>query len=297
MASNNMMKQVEEAHGRERVADLLLKHIDSIEALRTLVGVSEHYEPSRHDDLWLLRFVLTHAGRSGGLKAAAKAALATLAFRKAHDLDAENFATKPEVLDVMRRFYAHASPGAVTYYAPDADRGVMIVGLLRAVDFHKIANDVTAEETLVWGRVSAEWVFRQCDEVTRRTGYLTKYARIVDMKGWGFSQLNRAFQKRQRESSKELEDFYPQMLGAVFLCHPPGWIQAVWRVWRNLMPPRFVEKIDIVSPKTNADERRRLVRFCAAESLPSLFGGPNDTWPLPQARGDAPPVSASNNAV
>ena len=50
------------------------------------------------------------------------------------------------------------------------------------------------------------------------------------------------------------------------------------------MPPRFVEKIDIVSPKTNADERRRLVRFCAAESLPSLFGGPNEQWPLPQAR-------------
>ena len=33
----------------------------------------------------------------------------------------------------MMPLLAHASPGAVTYYAPDADRGVMIVGLLRAV--------------------------------------------------------------------------------------------------------------------------------------------------------------------
>ena len=60
-----------------------------------LVNVSEHYEPSRHttcssflcvDPCWSV-------GRPQG---GGKAAVATLAFRKAHDLDAENFATKPE---------------------------------------------------------------------------------------------------------------------------------------------------------------------------------------------------------
>ena len=84
--------------------------------------------------------------------------------------------------------------------------------------------------------------------------------------------------------SKALEDYYPQCLDAAFLCHGPAWLQGLMRGLRPLLPQRFVEKIDFISPATNANERERLLRFVSRRDLPERFGGECATWPLPSAR-------------
>ena len=75
--------------------------------------------------------------------------------------------------------------------------------------------------------------------------------------------------------------FYPQLLLAVYPCNPPSWIQAFWRLVRPLMPKRFVEKVDIISPAAYPSEARRLLRVIAMEDLPKRFGGQSTLWPPP----------------
>ena len=92
-------------------------------------------------------------------------------------------------------------------------------------------------------RLAVEWLHRQCDEVTRRTGYLTKYVRLIDLHGMSLRGINRRFQRRDAENTKAIEDFYPQLLGAVFICHAPRWLQGVWRGLRTMMSARVLEKV------------------------------------------------------
>ena len=122
------------------------------------------------------------------------------------------------------------------------------------------------------------------DQVTRRTGYLTKYVRIVDLKGLKLSGVSREFQRRDSKNSKEIENAYPQLLGAIFLCHAPKWMQTVWRGLRMMMPARVVEKADFIEPSTSSAERTRLLRWVALEHLPTFLGGPVQHWPPPNAR-------------
>ena len=124
-----------------------------------------------------------------------------------------------------------------------------------------------------------EWSWQWMDDITRRTGRLTKTARLIELRGLSLGGLNRQYISRDGAHAKALEDYYPQLLGAAFFCHPPYWVTAVWRVCRPLFPARFIEKVDLVAPQTNAAEARRIERYVAASELPTRFGGENPAWP------------------
>ena len=199
-------------------------------------------------------------------------------------MDAQEFESTDEARTAIKRFYSAIPPGAITYYSPDSNRGPLLVGVLCDLNFRSLAAAMTPEETATAGQLSAEWLFRQCDEVTRRTGLLTKYTRLIDLRDVKLSNMSREFQRRDRESSKMLEDFYPQLLEAVYLCHAPSWLQTFWRGIRPLLPVRFVEKVDFISPQKSVSERKRVLRHVAHEPLPVRFGGGCTSWPLPNAR-------------
>lgn len=248
---------------RLRVVDLLEEHAAAIDSLRASVCNDPLYRPARHDGLFLLRFVLSHAAK-GGAAAAAAAVRATLRYRDEFDMDADGYDATPAAWEAMRLFYSAVGQGGITYYAPDPDRSLLLVVVIQEINFHQLASSQTPTQTALGARCSSEWLFRHCDAVTRRTGYLTKYARLIDLRGLKLSAMNREFQRRDREISKALEDFYPQLLGAAFMCHGPGWLQSLWRGMRPLLPARFAEKVDFVNPAANAAERGRLLRLCRA---------------------------------
>ena len=278
-----------EAHGRRRVADLMAMHESDLVALRACVCHEDHYDARRHDDLFLLRFLLTHLAKGrGGIDAAAKAATATIAWRAAHGLDDPALICGGDAAleaGPVAKFYAALSArDAISYYVPDGDRGPVLVAVPGLLDFHHMVAAMSEEEQTVAHRLSNEWLWRQCDEVTRRTGFLTKYVRLIDLNGMSLRGISRNFQKRDAKNSKAIEDYYPQLLGAVFICHAPRWMQGVWRGLRRVMPTRVVEKVDFLEPLTNAMERQKLQRWIAIENLPRCFGGACNTWPPPNAR-------------
>lgn len=276
-------------HERDRLSDLLAKHAAAMAELTSIVRVSPLYDPQLHDDVWLLRFLLSHL--RGGASQAASAALSAMAFRKAHGLDSSAVRPPcggPEALKlpaVAKLYGSMRSTAAVSFFVPDAQRGAVTVAVPALIDFHRAAASLSEEEQSLAHLLATEWLYLQCDAVTRRTGYLTKSARLIDLHGMKLSGISREFQRRNGRDSKALEDCYPQLLGAVFLCHAPTWLNVVWRTLiRPMMPPRVLEKVDFLTPLTSERDRRRLHAYLAEEHLPECFGGPCTVWPPPNSR-------------
>ena len=286
-AAATQLSTTVKAHGRERVKDLVAKHAHAIMTLRALVSAEPHFDPRLHDDLFLLRFVLSHE-KKGGIAAAAAAAKGTIAFRFARGLDDPSVPVGGQaalkVVAVAKLYAALRDPAGISYYVPDPDRATVLVAVPALLDFHKMVATLSDEEQTLAHGYSTEWLWRQADAVTRRTGYLTKYVRLVDLNGMSLRNFSRDFQRRDAKNAKAIEEFYPQLLGAVFICHAPRWLQGVWRGIKRLMPARVVEKVDFLEPLTNSAERNKLLAWIALEHLPTCFGGPCEVWPPPNSR-------------
>ena len=150
------------AHGRERIADLIAQHAEQLATLRSRVCDEEHYDAARHDDLFLLRFVLSHlpcnlplgsTGRQAGMQAAVKAVQSTIAWRARHGFDEPGLLCGgPDalVLGPVATFYASmAVRDAVSYYVPDADRGAVLVAVPGLLDFHHMVATLSEEEQVM----------------------------------------------------------------------------------------------------------------------------------------------------
>lgn len=150
------------AHGRERIADLIAQHADKLATLRSRVCDEEHYDAARHDDLFLLRFVLSHlpcnlplgsTGRQAGMQAAVKAVQSTIAWRARHGFDEPGLLCGgPDalVLGPVATFYASMTVrDAVSYYVPDADRGAVLVAVPGLLDFHHMVATLSEEEQVM----------------------------------------------------------------------------------------------------------------------------------------------------
>ena len=69
---------------RPLIKELLAERAEQLDALRELASVHPHYDASRHDDLWLLRFLMSHNYEAAR---AAKVARQVLAWRRDHRMD------------------------------------------------------------------------------------------------------------------------------------------------------------------------------------------------------------------
>ena len=268
---------------RPAVCDLITQHSDALAAVRSLVAVDSLYDPNRHDDLFLLRFVLSHT-KKGGVTSAASAARATLRYRHEHGLDSQDIRREwpsPRYdWPAYRIFMTCVEPSSLSHTLPHPDRGVVSIVAMSGIDQAGMAA-TDAADTLASHRRWTEWCFQMVDDITRRTGRLTKTCRLIDMRGVRLRDMDRAYIARDGANAKTTEDFYPQLLAAAFLCHPPSWIQFLWRVCRPLFPQRFIEKIDLIAPQSNPAEARRIHKYAPPESIPVRFGGLMTAWPPP----------------
>lgn len=276
---------------RASVPELLSKHASNIDLVR--VGLQEDplYEPTKHDDLWILRFLLSHKQK---VKKATKAARHALEFRNKHKLDERDLRfIAPHTIkngndetpfagsESLKRAWRIRYPtDCLTFTIPDQTRGV--VGFLRLADFKrdkKTMKALTDEDLAAVFIYLSEWTFQWLDYVTRKTGRLTKSVRFLDFSGFSMFQVSRDASKRDSKVMGEMEDVYPQLLHAVFFYNQPSWIQAFWATFRPIMPSRLVEKVDMIEPKHNEKEAKRLFQFVSKEQLPVSLGGDNTVHP------------------
>lgn len=91
--------------------------------------------------------------------------------------------------------------------------------------------------------------------------------------------MDRELVKRDGKVMGIMEDCYPQLLQAIYICHAPAYMQIPWRLLRPLLPKRVTSKIDFIAPCNNEKECQRLFQYVTLEHLPTRFGGANNKWP------------------
>jgi CRAL/TRIO domain len=266
---------------RPSVVDLISEHRSSIDQVRTELETDPLYSPSKHDDLWILRFLLSHNMR---VKLAVKKAKYTLAFRKEHQLDRQDIRYAERYSgfagESCTRYMKYCAKDAATFVIPDGQRGVMEIICLGGMDHHSLVKNLDESDWLPIFLFSSEWTHQWLDYITRTTGRLTKSIRIVDMSGVTMQGISIENSRREGKVMAVMEDCYPQMLQSMFLCHAPVWVQMPWRLICPILPKRVVSKIDFVDPVKSASDRKRLLRYVSLEHLPVRYGGEYEEWPV-----------------
>lgn len=271
---------------RPLVKDLLAKYRKEVDHVIEGLKDDPLYVPTKHDDLWVLRFVMSHKGSfKKSVKAALKAAKHTLLFRKEHKLDERDIryltpGTDKAACPEMKEMLQYADDDTFLWCLPRADGPVVAFVRFKGYDQNALVGKVDKSCWLPTFVYLTEWAFQWIDYVTRKTGRLTKNVRLIDFKGMGMLEINREVASRDAAAMKVTEDCYPQLLQTILICHSAGWMQGLWRLLRPLMPRRTVEKVDFISPSTNDKERDRIFPHVPLDLLPERFGGNYASWPV-----------------
>lgn len=263
---------------RPAVKDLIQQHSTKIDKVKE--GLQDHplYDANKHDDLWILRFWLSHKKS----KAAIDAAKHTLEFRKTHDLDSKDIRDLPPHRIKEGKVYEYLQcwkPDALNFTHPHPQRGVVCWLKFSSMDQHKVVEELSEDYWLPAFLASSEWSFQWLDYVTRTTGRLTKSVRFIDCDNIAMSGFNRECSRRDGKAMATMEDCYPQLLETLFLCNPPTFFKIIWTVVRVIMPKRVLDKFDMMNPRENEKERRRAYRHISEQDLPMKFGGKNPKSP------------------
>jgi len=324
---------------RPLISDLLLKHSKEIESVRNKIKDEELYKKDtaaendvndqkhrrRYDDIWILRYVLSHG--KDDLEGAAEAAIQTMVFREEKKLNhQDNCDLRYRMQNIgdshdTKRFKSLSVTTAVTaaplpgweklndcsskntsmMIQPNLDRGPILIVDMSTFNMDLVHEKFTHDELLETNLYTNECIFQVVDEVTRRTGKLTKFCKIIDMDGWQLSKVNRSYIKADAAVSKELENMFPQLVGTVLLVNAPSWISIIWSFAKMFMPQRAISKVDILpamkktkknssssssssssstSSKSQMKQLTPFLKYISAEHLPEKYGGQNKQWPL-----------------
>ena len=201
------------------VDELLEIHADAINQILRRMSVDPLFQPERHDKLWLLRFYLSHKD----VEKAANAMSRALATRKEKHLD--------EIGSIVRSAHPDDWPIAgmledllpvvgLHRWWPDI-RGCMLhIGKATDMDMHRLYREHDRFMTIaLWGM---EYTFQAMDALTRRTGRIQKYVRMLDVQGYPIRSLNLRFVRLLARQQGDLADLYPQLMGATYLVNVPS---------------------------------------------------------------------------
>ena len=278
------MDPVNEHDVRPAVKDLIAKYRVSIDKVKTMLEPHPLFDYSKkHDDLWILRFCLSHKNKPKG---AAKAAGHTLEFRDKYQLDTQDIRFQAitkgatDLPPALARYMEHCTDDGLQWALPNPQRGVVSILNCGGIDQHALVKNVDEKDWLASFLHLSEWTFQWLDYVTRVTGRLTKSIRLFDIAEVKFSGFSRECNRRDGNTMAAMEDVYPQMLQTLFICRASPWVQVPWRIVRPLMPKRVVEKMDFINPDKKESERKRLLEYLDEDHLPVRFGGKYEPWPV-----------------
>merc|ERR1719491_2774680 len=172
---------------------------------------------------------------------------------------------------------------------PNPDRGPILIFVMSTFNSDNVHELFSHEELLESNLYTNECIFQVLDEVTRRTGKLTKFCKIIDMDGWQLSKVNRSYIKADAAVSRELENMFPQLVGTVLLVNAPSWISIIWSFAKMFMPQRSISKVDFLPPmkktkknsssssstssKSQMKQLKPFLKYISEEHLPEKYGG------------------------
>ena len=276
--TNPPIPPIDQYDDRPCVSSLINEHRYWIDQVRQELESDSLFDHHKHDDLWILRFVLSH---KKNVASAVKAAKYTLAFRNKHGLDDKDVRyIQPSENEALQRYLKHVRDDAIRLVIPDHQRSVILFIDIGGVNQHGLVSNVKESDWLPSYLHYNEMAFQWLDYITRRTGRLTKLIRIIDGRNIQLPAFNIECSRRDGVVMKLTEDCYPQLLASMYVCDAPCYIQMPWRMIRPFFPKRVVQKFDFICPDTRTSDYRRLLPHMCTDHLPTRYGGLNKRWPV-----------------
>ncbi|KAJ1637547.1 hypothetical protein T492DRAFT_951903 [Pavlovales sp. CCMP2436] len=257
------------------IASLLAEHADSLAELRVLAAGVEGYERTKHDDLYLLRYLLSHKLQP---RAAVKAFASGLAWRRANGIDAIAQVVKEAgfVDGVHSQFpqYGKINPRLPMHFSGLADGQPTVYFSVRELKLAELMREITVADYVLYSQYLNEMVHQATDAASRRTGRIVKLVRLIDATGVGWHTLNMKYFSAVTAAARGSEDAYPQLLGYFFMCNAGRMARTFWEnAARPLLPSRMVEKSALLEPLTSEADLQRLLVWVPLAKLPAQLGG------------------------
>jgi len=266
--------------------------IDRVKQLLSNDDLLHLYDETKHNDVWLLPFVLRNRKDSHAAAEEARTAMILEKQSSNNITNSNNNNTKDSksksrrvrfdenIHSTFLRFVNYGmKDDALIMVQPDVKRrGVVFYLTVSSIDTHELAELEQEDWNASMAYVN-EFQFQWNDYMTRTTGRLTKAVHIVDVAGIGLDTYNGIAQEKYTTATKFLEDFYPQAVQAYLVCHAPIWIEAPWRILKPLLPTRVVSKLDFLNPNDYDQDYQKLLKFMPEHLLPLRFGGKYEGWP------------------
>ncbi|GFH50140.1 hypothetical protein CTEN210_06616 [Chaetoceros tenuissimus] len=281
---------------RPYITDLLLQHqveIDTVHEILTNnepLFVQDSQSPNpRYDNIWILRYILSHRTIANASKAAQK----TIQFRhtkrlnelgdirhRAPSLRKDTKIQENQFPSVLAYNAYFASNYTIMHTLPDPNRGVMSYVKVNELNLKGIYETLPLETLQDSYLYCNETIFQIQDEITRRTNRLTKVLKIIDLQDMSLKGLKLNYMKKDAKASRLSQDYYPQLVGAVYLVNCPNFMQRVWNILKKLFPKRVVEKTNLFGKVITEKERKKYFeKFVKVDNLPVCFGGSDEHWP------------------
>eukprot|EP00547_Thalassionema_nitzschioides_P010256 CAMPEP_0194228054 /NCGR_PEP_ID=MMETSP0156-20130528/43175_1 /TAXON_ID=33649 /ORGANISM="Thalassionema nitzschioides, Strain L26-B" /LENGTH=448 /DNA_ID=CAMNT_0038960555 /DNA_START=86 /DNA_END=1432 /DNA_ORIENTATION=+ len=210
---------VHDTDDRPSVKELVEKHRKNIDAVAKELRDDPLFDSDhKHDDLWVLRFLLSNKNK---VKPAAKAAQATLAFRKEYKLDENDIRAFPPATPIAKdeahkRYAKHIEEGCLPCHVPDPQLGPVYFLVFSGWNQSDMVKHVDEQDWKSAFVYISEWAFQWTDYITRTTGRLTKNVRLVDAEGMKLSEINMEANRRDGKAMGSMDQMYPQMLEGAF---------------------------------------------------------------------------------
>lgn len=255
------------------VARLIEANARMIAELRAEVEHLPDYDEARHDELHLLRFLLSHKKK---VPAAAKAFTRALEWRRAHNLDAVGDQIRSGTMYQERYPAFDKIHPRVAFHILVTDEGQPILyNSLGETDFAAlmaIPNSVAAY--CAYHYHMTEHCAILCDVATRRTGRFVKQHKVVDGSQAATKHLCMPYLRAVSAAAKDSEDAYPQLVGKIVVCNFGPFFRTIFqRVALPLMPERLREKVWVLEPIEMANDLSKLLDLLPKEVLPDRLGG------------------------
>ena len=265
---------------RANVDDLLKKHADPISRLRAKLASVLATDTSQYDEIFLLRYVLSHRkGDDVDFEKAEDCIRQTIAWRTREKSKIENAAKTgfgPKH-DTAIRFNTVGHAGNL----PGGGEPVYVVRTGYS-DLPGLMNTLTHEEVVDWLHYTKEKVWRDCDARTRKTRRLTKEISVIDMKNFSLFGGDKRFYKCLGDASKLSAIYYPQLLGKTVMINTPSYFRVLYNTFSIFMPKSALEKQTLCPAKNTETENVSacpfMKRFNGISAVPAFLGG---TLPCP----------------
>lgn len=245
-----------------RIATLLDEHRGELEELKTQFAGRED------DEILLFRFL---AGMHWNMDDAKARLEKNLEWREKVDFKGilEKYGDegiKQEDLPfgkAVNRWWPHCED-----YCRDRSGNQVAIVRIGQIDFKGLTTNVSIDEMREYMRVLSIRVVLENQKTSRKTGYLAKCVRIIDLEGLSSSHIQHLLLDYLRTS---MDADFPENMWKTFIVNSPTIFTMAWKVVQTFLDARTKAKVKILGSQFH----KEIEPFIDIEQLPECLGGKN----------------------